>query len=124
LYILLSNNESVPLYEQIKKQIIEQIVSAKLAAGEMLPSIRLLAKELEISVITVKKAYDDLESEGFIVTRAGKGSFVAAAGAEFVRERKLKEMQEFFEQGIAVCRELRMEDSAILDAFRLIMEES
>ncbi|MBC8078756.1 MAG: GntR family transcriptional regulator, partial [Gorillibacterium sp.] len=114
MYIVLSNSEPAPLYEQIKKQIMEQIVSGKLFPGEMLPSIRLLAKELEISVITVKKAYDDLESEGFIVTRPGKGSCVAAAGAEFIREMKLKTMQQFFEQGIGVCRELEMDEAAIM----------
>jgi len=82
LFIALSNNDPTPLYEQIKKQIIEQIMSGELPPGYMLPSIRALAKELEISVITVKKAYEDLEANGYIVTNQGKGSFVAQAGAE------------------------------------------
>ncbi|MCL6458027.1 MAG: GntR family transcriptional regulator [Gorillibacterium sp.] len=103
---------------------MEQIVSSKLLPGEMLPSIRVLAKELGISVITVKKAYDDLEAEGFIATRPGKGSCVATAGAEFIREMKLKTMQQFFEQGIAVCRELEMDQVAITEAFHFILNES
>lgn len=122
LYITLSNSDPAPLYEQIKKQIIEQIVQGLLRAGEMLPSIRALAKELEISVITVKKAYEDLEDEGYIVTKQGIGSCVAEAGAEFVREMKLKTVQQHWEQGIAGCRELGMSDEEIMKTFKLIME--
>lgn len=123
MYIVLSNSEPLPLYEQIKKQIVEQIVNAKLAPGEMLPSIRMLAKELEISVITVKKAYEDLEASGYIATRPGKGSFVAESGAEFVKEAKLKAVQECFEHGIGMCTELGMSRQEIMDTFRFILEE-
>ncbi|WP_438447517.1 GntR family transcriptional regulator [Gorillibacterium sp. sgz5001074] len=122
MYITLSNSDPAPLYEQIKKQIIEQVVQGTLRAGEMLPSIRAMAKELEISVITVKKAYEDLETEGYIVTKQGVGSCVAEAGAEFVREMKLKAIQQHWEQGIAGCRELGMSDEEILRNFRLIMD--
>jgi GntR family transcriptional regulator len=121
LFIALSNSEPAPLYEQIEKQVIEQIVSGKLAAGSMLPSIRALAKELEISVITVKKAYEDLEAGGYIVTNQGKGSFVAEAGAEFVRENRLKGIQQSFEKGIDECRRLGMDDSTIVKTFRDIL---
>jgi GntR family transcriptional regulator len=123
LFIALSNNDPTPLYEQIKKQIIEQIMSGELPPGYMLPSIRALAKELEISVITVKKAYEDLEANGYIVTNQGKGSFVAQAGAEFVRESKLKEIQKSFERGIALCRELSFDDGGILKVFCDILDE-
>jgi GntR family transcriptional regulator len=121
LFIALSNSEPAPLYEQIEKQVIEQIMSGKLAAGSMLPSIRVLAKELEISVITVKKAYEDLEASGYIVTNQGKGSFVAEAGAEFVRENRLKSIQQSFEKGIEECRRLGMDDSTIVKTFRDIL---
>lgn len=123
MYITLTNSDPAPLYEQIKKQIIEQIVQGSLAPGEMLPSIRALAKELEISVITVKKAYEDLEADGFITTKQGIGSCVAEAGAEFVKESKLKAVQQHFEKGIAGCRELGMGSEEILATIRLIMEE-
>lgn len=89
----------------------------------MLPSIRALAKELEISVITVKKAYEYLEAGGYIVTNQRKGSYVAQAGAEFVRESKLKEIQRDFEKGIALCRELGFDDDGIQKVFRDILEE-
>lgn len=123
MYIILSNSDPLPLYEQIKKQITEQIVTGKLLPEEALPSIRALAKELEISVITVKKAYDDLEEEGFIVTRPGKGSVVAQAGAAFVREAKLKAMQDSLEDAIAKGRELGMEDGEIRHTLDLLLKE-
>lgn len=123
MYIVLSNSDPAPLYEQIKKQVIEQILQGVLSPGTMLPSIRALAKELEISVITVKKAYEDLETEGYIATKQGIGSYVAEAGAEFVKETKLKAVQQAFEKGLAGCRELGMEDEEILRIFRLLMEE-
>ena len=121
MFIALSNSEPMPLYEQIVKQVIEQIVNGKLPPGTMLPSIRALAKEIEISVITVKKAYEELEAGGYIVTSQGKGSFVAEAGAEFVREAKLMKIQEYFEQGIDECRSLGMDDSAIVKTFKDIL---
>lgn len=122
MFIALSNSDPAPLYEQIKKQVIEQIMDGKLPPGYMLPSIRALAKELEISVITVKKAYEDLEAGGYVVTNQGKGSYVAQAGVEFVKEARLKELESSFERGIAVCRELDMADAEILRTFRDILE--
>lgn len=124
MYIVLSNSDPAPLYEQIEKQVIEQILKGRLEPGSSLPSIRSLAKELEISVITVKKAYEDLEAAGYIVTRAGKGSFVAEAGTEFVRESRLKEIQEHFEAGISGCRRLGMKDGEIEGIFKLLLAET
>lgn len=123
MFIALSNNDPTPLYEQIKKQITEQIINGELPPGYMLPSIRVLAKELGISVITVKKAYEDLEAGGYIVTNQGKGSFVAKAGAEFVRESRLKEIQQSFENGISLCRELGMDSEEIIKIFNDILDE-
>ena len=84
--IYLSNSGQEPIYAQITRQIKEQILSGQLHAGDALPSIRLLAKELRISVITTKRAYEDLESAGFIITQPGRGSFVAAQNPALVRE--------------------------------------
>ncbi len=124
LYIALSNSEATPLYEQIKQQVVEQIVNGKLSPGWMLPSIRALAKELEISVITVKKAYEELEAANYIITVPGKGSFVAEAGAEFVREAKLKQIEEYFEIGISESLKLGMSEDEILKNFLLILKET
>jgi GntR family transcriptional regulator len=122
LFIALSNNDPAPLYEQIKKHIIEQILNGKLPPGYMLPSIRALAKELKISVITVKKAYDDLEAGGYIITSHGKGSFVAESGAEFAKEDKLKNIQHCFELGIDICRELGMDNDSVMNIFNEILD--
>jgi len=91
--ILISNSSSVPIYEQIKNTIINQIISGELEENEALPSIRTLAKDIRISVMTIKKAYDELEREGYIITTHGKGSFVAPKNLELMKEQKLKEME-------------------------------
>lgn len=121
--ITLLNSDPSPLYEQIEKQVIEQMINGKLAPGDLLPSIRVLAKELGISVITVKKAYDDLERSGYIITKAGKGSFIAQAGAEFVKESKLKDIQVCFEKGIELCRTIDMSYDDIIKTFKVILDE-
>ena len=91
--ILISNNSYTPIFEQIKNAVINQIISGDLAEDEMLPSIRSLAQDLRISVMTVKKAYDELEQEGYILTKQGKGSFVAPKNLELAREQKQKEIE-------------------------------
>lgn len=92
--IVISNSASEPIYEQICHQIKAQIISGDLTGGDELPSIRKLAKELQISVITTKRAYDELEKEGFIDSVVGKGSFVALQNKELLRERKIKSVEE------------------------------
>ena len=92
--IIISNSSNKPIYEQITSQIKNMIVSGELKAEDPLPSMRLLAKELRISLITTKRAYEDLEREGFIVTVVGKGSFVAGASLEIVKEEKLRIIEE------------------------------
>ena len=84
--IILSNVDGTPIYEQIVRQIKAKIVGGELKPGEALPSMRLLAKELRISVITTKRAYEELEREGFLITQTGRGSFVAPVGVELLRE--------------------------------------
>ncbi len=123
MYIVISNSDPTPLYEQIKKQVINGIIEGKIRSGYPLPSIRALARELKVSVITVKKAYEDLENAGYIITRAGKGSFVAEASMEFAREEKLKMVEEKLTEGIKICRELNMSDTEIKKAFQVILKE-
>lgn len=91
--IVISNKEDRPIYEQIVSQFKEMIISGKLKSGEALPSIRALAKDLRISVITTKRAYEELERDGFIETVAGKGSFVAEQNTEAIKEEKLKAIE-------------------------------
>jgi GntR family transcriptional regulator len=92
--IIISNSSPDPIYEQITRQIKAQIISSDLREGEPLPSIRRLAQDLQISVITTKRAYEELEKEGFIDTVEGKGSFVAMQNKELLREKKMKLVEE------------------------------
>lgn len=98
--IIISNTNGKPIYEQITVQIKGMIMNGTLDQGDALPSIRLLAKELRISVITTKRAYDDLEKEGFIVTIPGKGSFVSEKNTEFVREEQLRKVEEHIQYAV------------------------
>lgn len=95
--IIISNMSKEPIYEQIKRQIKSQILQGKLAEEEMLPSIRSLAKDLQVSVITTKRAYDDLEMEGYIATMPGKGSYVLGQNKERIREQKICEIEEMLQ---------------------------
>ena len=96
--ILIDNRRGVPIYDQIFTQIKSQILSGALSENEALPSIRSLAKDLRISVITTKRAYDELEGAGFIFTVPGKGSFVAAKDTELIREENLRQIEEHMKQ--------------------------
>ena len=102
--MILSNSSGKPIYEQITDQIKEQIMTGTLAAGDALPSMRLLAKELRISVITTKRAYEELEREGFLTTVPGKGCFVAPRDLELVREDCLRRMEEQLSQAVATAK--------------------
>ena len=102
--VVVSNASPEPIYEQITRQIRQQIISGDLEEGVPLPSIRRLAKELQVSVITTKRAYDDLEQEGFIDTVAGKGTFVAAQNAEFLREKKLTAVEHKLSEAVDDAR--------------------
>jgi len=102
--IILSNSSGKPIYEQITDQIKEQILTGGLAAGDALPSMRLLAKELRISVITTKRAYEELEREGFLTTVPGKGCFVAPRDLELVREDCLRRVEEHLSQAVDIAK--------------------
>ena len=98
--IIISNSSGVPIYEQIEEQIKSQIMIGELQEGEALPSMRVLAKELKISIITTKRAYEDLERDGFIESVTGKGSFVKGINSEMVRENVLFTIQELLENAV------------------------
>jgi len=104
--ILISNASSDPIYEQVTKQIKSQIISGDLSEGDPLPSIRKLAKELQISVITTKRAYEELEHEGFIDTVGGKGCFVAMQNKELLREKKMKTVEEMLADSVNEAKKL------------------
>ncbi len=104
--IIISNSSEDPIYEQIIKQIKSQIISGDLKEGESIPSIRRLAKELGISVITTKRSYEELEKEGFIDTVGGKGSFVAQQNREFLREKKMRIVEEKLAEAVSEARML------------------
>jgi GntR family transcriptional regulator len=102
--IIISNSSPDPIYEQVTRQIKSQIISGELREGEPLPSIRRLAQDLQISVITTKRAYEELEKEGFIDTVEGKGSFVAMQNKELLREKKMKIVEEKMSEAVDEAR--------------------
>lgn len=106
--IIISNSSGEPIYEQIRNQIRELIISDELKEGDNLPSIRNLARELKISVITTKRAYEELERDGFIETIPGKGSFVAAQNKELLREIKMKNIEEYLIKAIEEGRNMNI----------------
>ena len=102
MYIILTNAASQPIYDQIVSQVKAQILSGKLKEGDALPSLRALAKDLRISVITTKRAYEELEREGFIVSLTGKGSFVAGANTELIREEHLRRLEDHLREAVSL----------------------
>ena len=121
--IIISNSSQEPIYEQIVKQIKSNIVKGELGEGEMLPSIRGLAQELQISVITTKRAYEELEHEGFVETVPGKGSFVSTQNKELIKEKKLKMMEEKIIEVIEESRDLNIPLEDLIEMLRFIYEE-
>ncbi|MBE6054960.1 MAG: GntR family transcriptional regulator [Clostridium sartagoforme] len=120
--ILISNSSKLPIYEQIANSIKEGIISGDLSPNEKLPSIRSLAKDLNISVITTKRAYEELESQGFIETVGGKGCYVSFFNKELVYEEKLKEVEEKLEEIINIARSIKLSKSDIKSIIDLIYE--
>lgn len=124
MHIIISNNSDKPIYEQIKESIKNQIIDGTLKPGEALLSMRVLAKELRISIITTKRAYEELEREGYIESFTGKGTFVKGVNRELLRENVIYEMQELLEQAINKARMANVSEEEILDIIKLIYEES
>lgn len=122
--IIIRNEGDTPIYEQIVTQVKSAILSGELAEGEALPSMRLLAKELRISLITTKRAYEELEREGFVVTVPGRGSFVAAANWELLREEHRRRMEEFLAEAAAAARMGGVTRDEMTQAAGLFYDES
>ena len=121
--ILIDNRSGGPIYDQIFTQIKRQILSGALAENEALPSIRSLAKDLRISVITTKRAYDELEASGFIFTVPGKGSFVAARDTELIREENLRQIEEHMKKIQALARAISMNRQELKEMYDVLEEE-
>ena len=122
--IVITNSSGIPIYEQIKEQIKEAILSDELSEGDTLPSIRQLAKDLKISVITTTRAYSELEAEGFVVNIQGKGCFVSPKNNELVREQLLRKIEDNFSAAINTGKIAKLSRKELLNIFEFIMEEN
>ena len=120
--IIISNNSSVPIFEQIENAIKQAIFSNELKEEEMLPSVRNLANDLKISFLTVKRAYDELEKAGFIRSVQGKGTFVAPKNIELIKEEKLKEIQDYIEKIYDISKISNISEEEIKELFKMIFE--
>ena len=121
--LILNNQSSAPIYEQIYTQLKNLILSGELPEDTALPSIRALAKDLRISVITTKRAYEELERDGLIYTLAGKGSFVAARNQELLREEHLREIEQHFRAALQLAPACGLTVEALCEMLRIIDEE-
>lgn len=121
--IVVSNKTSRPLYEQIVTQIKAQIMNGELKAGDPLPSIRSLAKSLQISILTVQKAYDLLQTDGFIETTAGKGCYVSAQNQDFYLEEQQKKIEERFSEAIEIARASGISFDKLIELLTILYEE-
>lgn len=124
MYIVLSNSSDLPIYEQIKEQVKTQILSGELAENEMLPSLRQLAKDLKISVLTTTRAYNELEEEGFITSRQGKGFFVMPRGSDLLREQLIKDVETNLNNAILSAQRASMTDDELVQLLKLLLEVS
>ena len=120
--IIINNASMQPIYEQIVEQIKRQIVQQELTEGTPLPSVRALAKDLKISALTVKKAYDFLEEEGLIATVHGKGSFILGAHPDLMEEESRREVEACMEQAVAKGRNCGMSDEQLREVLELLLE--
>jgi GntR family transcriptional regulator len=121
--IVISNSSKDPIYEQIARQIKFNILNCTLSPGDTLPSIRNLAKELQISVITTKRAYDELEREGFIETVGGKGTFVSGQNPELLREKRIKILEEKLSEVVSDAKSLNLNLGELKEMLQLLYEE-
>lgn len=121
--IIINHSSMVPIYEQILEQIKAQIISGELKENDLLPSVRAMAKELKISALTVKKAYDNLEKEGMTRTVHGKGTYVTASNQELLQEERRREVEADLEAAVMKGRRSGMTDEELREVFELIMEE-
>ena len=123
MLILIDNKNGTPIYDQIYTQIKQQIIAGTLREHEMLPSIRGLAKDLRISFVTTKRAYEELEKDGFLYTIPAKGCFVAPKNVELLREEHLKEIEEHMEAIVQLAASCNLSNDELLDMFKFSLEE-
>lgn len=121
--LIIRNTANQPIYEQIYTQLKQQIIAGALQPGEALPSIRALAKDLRISVITTKRAYDELEADGFLYTVAGKGCFVAEKNLELLREQQLKDLEGHLSSAARLAKSCGVSPEELHDMLQLLCEE-
>lgn len=121
--IIINNKNNVPIYDQIYSQIKNQIITGTLQQDQALPSIRNLAKDLRISVITTKRAYDELEREGFIYTLPAKGCFVASKNTELLREQTLRQIEQHIQEIIQLSASCNLSKEELLEMFQIYLEE-
>lgn len=123
MQIYISNSSEKPIYEQICAQIKTAILNNELKEGEALPSIRYLAKELRISVITTKRAYEELEKSGFITTQAGRGSFVSLKNKEIVREELYRQIEDMMQKAVAIAQTANINKEELIEILEICYEE-
>lgn len=123
MQLYISNSSEKPIYEQICAQIKTAILNNELKEGEALPSIRYLAKELRISVITTKRAYEELEKSGFITTQAGRGSFVSLKNKEIVREELYRQIEDMMQKAVAVAQTANISKNELIEILEICYEE-
>lgn len=123
LQILIDNKSGTPIYDQIYTQIKQQIIAGSLKEHEMLPSIRGLAKDLRISFVTTKRAYEELEKDGFLYTIPAKGCFVAPKNVELLREEHLKKIEDHMEAIVQLAASCNLSNDELLDMFKFSLEE-
>ncbi|MDD2591696.1 MAG: GntR family transcriptional regulator [Erysipelotrichaceae bacterium] len=121
--IIISNRSDKPIYEQIYEQIKNMIIHGTLGNGDLLPSIRNLAKDLKISVITTKRAYEELEHDGFIVTTPGKGCFVAGLNREILKEGLMQDVEEHLISAINISQKINLSKSEMIDLINYLYQE-
>ncbi|MCI9366636.1 MAG: GntR family transcriptional regulator [Clostridia bacterium] len=121
--MIISNSSSIPIYEQIKKSIINQILEGELNEDELLPSIRVLAQEIKISAMTIKKAYDELEKEGYLKSIQGKGTFVAPKNTQLAKEQAQQDIEKYIEKIVSISNRFEIDENDVIEMFKIIYKE-
>lgn len=123
MHIILNNSSMIPVYEQLVDRIKREIIQGNLLEGECLPSVRAFSNDLKISALTVKKAYDKLEEEGFVVTVHGKGTYVAATDRQLAQEARRKAVEEEFSRAVSKAKSVGLRNEEIRDIVEIFLEE-
>jgi len=121
--MIISNSSPVPIYEQIKQSIINQILDGELKEDELLPSIRVLAGDIKISAMTIKKAYDELERQGYLKSIQGKGTFVAPKNTGLAKEQAQKDIESYIEKIVDISNRFEIDKNEVIEMFKMIYEE-